>query len=420
MALSFLKLTSKPVINPIDPPVIAPIVPIMVGTAPVAPVAAAPPDAVDAFLTDLNGDDAYSSSAQSRGKLSTSEYLRLPNTYNVVPVNHSEIGTKAVRSRMSRMETAQIYALNKAIYGTDDRAIKMGWLRVQLVKAGWLKGTYEVVKVAEDPNADATMTTDLAKIKEYNEDATKLSFLLPLATEYVFRVSGHHYLTSLSADYIAKYTKFFNACVESDLISYLAPEDLFHAVGHWTPLLSALMIAQDESLNEIVPNAVLTRARATPAGTAIIGTTDAVFDALEGAGFLEAIEEASNMSSVGIVDVTELLKKDPAKYHLMPYAYGATGPNVKELAAVVDARDVAINLAPVTQGFIDSLPKTSSLAGSRCLSKHADVNPVLRKRAKIFFKEVGKAKAGSIAELFAVDKRSKAAKAEDEIDEDES
>jgi hypothetical protein len=396
--------------------------------APTPPPATPPPppnimaavDPIDAFLADLNGDDAYSSSAQSRGKLSTSEYLQIPDTMTLTEYAHYTIGTKKVRTDLSKEDTEQIYALNKLAFGTDDRAIKMAWLRVMLVKAGWAHGEYEIVLVTPLTNADVTMTADLDKIKGYNEDASKLSFLLPLATEYVFRVSGHHYLTSLSTDYNAKYVKFFNACVEPNLTTYLMPEDLYHKVGHWTPLQLALDIAQDETLVQRVPNAITTRSHATPAGTAVIGTTDAVFSAMKGAGYLEALKKASGLDIDVIITVTEKLKKDPARYHLMPFAYNVSGPSTKESIEVAEARVIAIALAPVTQGFIDALPKTSSLAGTKALAKHADVNPILRKRSKIFFKEVGKAKAGSIAELFAVDKRTKADVAEEEVDEDDT
>jgi hypothetical protein len=401
--------------NPTTTPVVAnPAAPV-VGAFRTAPVTG---DLLS-FLEDMNGQDAYNATGAARGALSRAHFLKLPIGHGIVEVPISEVGVFADSTVFPHSLTAQIYALNKAAFGTDERAMKIALIRVYMVRCGWLSGTYEVEEVAPLPDAIAIMSTDLPTIRRFDDSARRLALLLPLAAEHTFRTMGHHYISAMGVEYSAKYQRFFNACVMPELTNFLPAEDLFHTVAHWTSLARALAVAKSPARNSLLPDAVKVRSTSAPAGTALVATTAAVLEAMDGAGLATALEEASGVSIAEIETVVEAIKADPAKFHTIPSAYGSTAPTASEAAAFVSVKSTCARIAPVIQGFLDALPSGSSLSAAKALAKHADVNPMLRKKAKVFFKEIGVTKAANMAELFSVDKRARAAAAVETVEEEE-
>lgn len=369
------------------------------------------------FLDLVNGTDAYNNTAIAVGKLDKSEYLRIPDTMDPSEFNPKAMGLADSAKHTDNLQFAQVYVLNKEIFGDNERAIKIGLVRAFAVSLGWYTGNYEVEKVPAPTNAQLTMANDIITVKRFAETARKVAILLPLAAEFVFRTMGHHYITGMGPDYEAKYQKFFNACVEPDLTSFLAPADMYHKALHWVSLKDALALVKDSDAAEWLPNAVVIRSTSAPAGTALVATSHAVVTAMEGTGLRSSLERYSGVDLDLLEAVTVQVTTNPGAYHTIPTAYNATPPTVDNQKKLQVAKANAIKLAPVLQGFLDALPNSSSLAQARALAKHADMNPLLRKRAKVFFKEVGTAKAGSMEELFAADKRTKAAKAEESIED---
>lgn len=371
------------------------------------------------FLAMVNGTDAYNSATVAMGKLDIAEYLRVPIGFKVSTFNAYTTGQIHTNNAMGAGEFEQIYALNKEAFGTDERAIKIGLLRALAVRVGWLTGTYEVKEVAAHPDPVSVVEKDLVTIKRIYPTAVKLAALLPLASEFVFRTMGHHYLTGLSPEYDAKYQKFFNACVEPNLTAYLSPADLYHKTLHWVSLVEAAEVSRNSDASIWLPNAVVIRTSSAPAGTAIIATSVAILAAMDGTGLKQALKEASGAKIDELEAVAVTIASDPGKYHTIPVAYGKTAPTGDAKLKFDLAKAEAIKLAPVLQGFLDALPNSSSLAQARALAKHADANPLLRKRAKVFFKEIGTAKAGNMVELFMGDKRTKEAVAVESVEDTE-
>lgn len=359
------------------------------------------------FLDMVNGTDAYNSATVAMGKLSTEEYLLVPVDFEPMVFDPKKTGTTNMTDDLGEDVFAQIYALNKESFGTDERAIKIALLRALAVRVGWYTGSYEVRQVSLKADAVKIMEDDLDTIKKFYPMAVKLAAILPLASEFVFRTMGHHYLTGLAPEYDAKYQKFFNACVEPDLTSFLAPADLYHKTLHWISLSNAAAVARNASAAAWLPNAVVVRTTSAPAGTAIVATSVAILAAMDGTGLKKALKEASGANIAELEEVARTVTENPGKYHTIPAAYGETvlGGDAKFKFEMAKAE--AIKLAPVLQGFLDALPNSSTLAQARALSKHADANPLLRKRAKVFFKEIGTAKAANMMELFSGNKRTK-------------
>lgn len=373
------------------------------------------------YLEEINGQDAYDATEAALGKLTKEKYLKVPIGFKVPDIPISKVGTSEAFEKISMDDKAKIYALNKGSFDGEEKQIRGALLRMFLCAAGWLTPTqtYEVIQVAPPTDWAETMKADLEKIKNISNEAKRLAILLPIVSEHVFRTMGHHYLTGQAAEFEAKYSRAFSACVEPALSNYLPAEDLYHTVGHWVSLSRALAVVRDTTQATRLPNALIIRSTAPPAGTAIITTTIAVLAALEGTGLKKSYIEAAGVDEETLTKVAMMVTKNPDEYHTIPSAYNKpvlSDGLRKELTA---AKAIAIQMAPIMQGFVDSLPRGCDLAAARALSKHADANPSMRMRAKRFFQETSRTKAGSISELLNMARRANILSANDVIDGDD-
>lgn len=371
------------------------------------------------FLDLINGTDAYDARTIAVGKLSPGQFLQIPHGIKYSVPDPTATGKSTAASGLTADEFAQVYVMNKLVFGTDERACKIGLIRAYAVSLGWYTGSYEVNIASPPADYADIMLADFDLIQRHTEVARTLASLLPFASEFVFRTMGHHYLTGLGPEYEAKYQKFFNACVQPTLTSYLAPVDLYHTALHWVSLGESYSIASSEDAQEWLPNAVVIRAKAAPAGTALVATSVAILNAMAGTGLKQAMIDHSGVDIAKLEEVASEITTNPGKYHTIPSAYGKKPLANDKKEEFEKAKEVALKLAPVLQGFLDSLPNNSTLAQAKALAKHADANPLQRRRAKVFFREVGTTKAATIEELFAGDKRSQAATKEEVVDEDE-
>lgn len=377
------------------------------------------PGVID-FLNEVNGQDTYDAKAEAMGNLSRAHYLVLPLGFMPNDTTPEAVGTAGARPGWNADLYAQIYVLNKGVFGTNEEQVKGALLRAELVKAGWYTSQYEVRYEAIPVGYRAAFTADIALIREFRPVAANLALLLPLASEYVFRTMGHHFLTGLRAEFIRKYTLFFASCTMPNLVKYLPAEILFHRVAHWTPLKLALDVAKNPANKDRIPNAVVVRATAAPAGTALVATSCAILETLDGTGLGSELVKASGLDLSKVRKTTDAIKTNPAKYHIIPAAYKTSELNNNEVLALDEAKAIAHAIAPVLQGFLDSLPRSSDLTGAKALEKHASLNPAMRGRAKRYFKEVTSTKATSMAALFRMDERSPGAtEGEDTVDIDE-
>jgi hypothetical protein len=238
-------------------------------------------------------------------------------------------------------------------------------------------------------------------IKDVITRAKKLAYLLPIVCEHVFRTMGHHYLTGQGADFERKYRRAFDACVEPDLHTYLPPAELYHTAGHWVSLSRALAVSTNPDQALRLPNALVIRSRAAPAGTAIITTSVAILNALAGTGMKEAYLNAAGIDETILTTMTQRVTSNPGAFHTIPGAYGKKALAPEERLKLEGAKELASSMAPILQGFVDSLPRDCDLAMAKALAKHANLNPTLRKQAKTFFSAVARTKVGDIRQLIS-------------------
>lgn len=375
------------------------------------------------LLDEINGKYTYNASEFAIGKLSHAHYLKLPNTFQPTPVDADTVGCV---SNLTDEIWEQIYCLNKDVFrdlahGNKDvdaevQQIKGALLRAELVAAGWVdvdNGTSsssytEISHVTplEPSKVMEVMTRDKATIRKYIGDAKKLAFLLPLATEYLFRTTGYVYQPRdplVAAEYDQKYQRIFSACAMPELTHYLPPKILYHQTAHWVSLAKALAVAKSnvQKTHHLLPNAVVIRANHGPSGTAVITASAAALKALEQStdgqkdALVTMIQEETGFGNIvdmikSIERMSSIVKTEPGRYHTAPLAYNERELTAGEKKEFQSAKDNAIQLAPLFQGFLDALPRGSGSPHyykSRALMKHAEANPFLRMRAKIFFKD---------------------------------
>jgi hypothetical protein len=388
------------------------------------------PEDIAKLLDKINGQDTYNASEFAISKLSHVHYLKLPNTFQPTPVDSDHIGTVGCVSNLTDEIWEQIYCLNKDVFrdsahGNDKKdvndevqQIKGALLRAELVAAGWVDVDNDTstssnpykeishVTPLEPSKVNEIMTRDKATIDKYIRDAKKLAFLLPLATEYLFRTTGYVYQPRdplIAAEYDQKYQRIFSACAMPELTHYLPPKVLYHQTAHWVSHAKALAVAKSnvQKTTHHLPNAIVIRADHGPSGTAVITASAAVLKAMKLStdGQKDALVTMIQEGETSVGNIADMItsiermscivKTGPGRYHTVPLAYNERELTAGEKKEFQSAKDNAIQLAPLFQGFLDALPRGSPhyYNSSRALMKHAGANPFLRKRAKIFFKD---------------------------------
>jgi hypothetical protein len=342
-------------------------------------------DTTHDFLNLIMSKDSYDSTVAAVGELRSEHYMKLPVNMTLSNTSPSVIGTPEAAANITDLQMAQIYALNKDVFEGEEMRIKGALLRLELFLTGWCTSPFEVSFVEPLLNAAEIMDADLPTIRTYQADAKVLAYLLPLATEHMFRTLGHNFRPSNSAEYAAKCKKFFAACLFPIIANYMPADLLYHRAAHWVSLGLALAVAKDPTQAERLPNAVVIRAKSASAGNALITTSVAILEEME-AGLRKDLSEHSGVKIKALMDVAEKIKSDPAAYHLFPKAYGKPVLSTELSEELNEQKSAAKKLAPVLQGYLDSLPRNSTLAHAKALQKYANESPLLYLRAKTFFK----------------------------------
>jgi len=371
-----------------------------------------------ALLKELylaNGQDAFDAEAAAVGRLKQEEYLALPRGFAVPTVPPENVGRGNVRDLFKVRDLAAIYYLNKQRAPAGDNAVVYAMIRMEAVKMGWVSRQKEVIFLPFDKHTEAMkeLVTDLAAVRSSITLYRLAAFLVPLAAEHTFRTMGHHYITGLATEYQARYRKTLKACLADEVYSLLQPANLFHHVLHWVSPERAFNVLSAQLDTKTLPDAMVIRASAPPAGWALVTTTAAVLAAMESANVLDDIKAAFSLDLNEIDAAAAHIRKDVRKWHKAYFAYNVQPPTQAELDKVNEAREVAIAFAPYAQGFIEGTLKDAALGQAQALKKHSELNPVARLRAARFFRALGRKSVEKAADLFASQVES-ATRAEDD------
>lgn len=348
------------------------------------------------LLDEINGQDAYSVEAEALGKLKADEYLRIPRGLIATAAKDVGKGIKVVNHNIF----SQIYAYNKFEHIPDRYRVRFALLRAMAVSMGWYDEQRETTEVDMDDELSAVFLADQAIIVDELANARKFAFLTPFIAEYIFRTTGHHYLDSMARDYEDKYARLANACLAATLSSYLPPNLMYHEVLHWVSPARVRQVIEARGKDGGIPDAVLIRKNAAPAGTAVVTTTSAVLDAMAGSGVKAEFEQHGGFNLDKIQTAAQAIRESPTKFHKAHYAYGVPGLTAAEATMLDEAAKEAIKFAPYAKGFIAAMFGDAALGRARVLDKHAELDPVAKKRATALFRKVSKTVVNQVADLF--------------------
>lgn len=349
-----------------------------------------------------NGQDAFDAEAAAVGRLKQEEYLAIPQGYIVPPVQPSEVGRAGTRRLFDAKHLAAIYFLNKKRAPAGEDAVTYAMIRMEAVKMGWVSDQKEILYVPFDKYADALreFVTDLAAVRTRLDTFRLAAFLTPLVCEHTFRVTGHHYITGLATDYQTRYRKTFKACLSEEVMTILQPATLFHHVLHWVSPSRCYNVLVAQLETRTLPDALIIRANAAPAGWAIVTTTAAVLSAMESANVEEKVSEHFDGDLEEIQTAARTIKQNVRRWHKAYYAYGVSPPTADQAKKMDEAKDTAIAFAPYAQGFIEGTLKDAALGQAQALKKHAELNPVAKARAARFFRALTRTEVKDVGDLF--------------------
>lgn len=337
------------------------------------------PAALLETLADINGMDTYNVDVQTRGALMAAHYLQIPPVHQPPAIGVENIGTAATKTSMPNNTFAVIAYINSLVCPNPDYAATFGFLRAFAVKNGWFdrNSNYEVTRQTDLP-------TPVAVNEFLNSDAVgrlnmklidRASLMIPMFAEQVFRVRGHHFLSSDAAAFTSSYETLARASLVSEICDLMPAELLYHAALHWVSPRKAYDLVR--SGRTVVPEAMKVRSNAAPAGTAIITTTAAVIDAMRSTGFYDQLHSVYAEHIDRISAMHTLIRAEPAQYHKTCTAYDFVVLAQDARAVFEKAQNSGEVFAPVAYAFIQAFTKTAALGQQKALIKRADGQPVL-------------------------------------------
>jgi hypothetical protein len=354
------------------------------------------------FLEEANGHDAYSAEAIALGSLTRKEHLALPVGFTTPEIHPSEIGSAAVYKKFQILDLIQIYALNKAIAPANTNPVLFALARLEAVKLGWItaSGQKEIQYLERVQNAEAIFAADLKANQEAVSVMRNIAFLTPFYAEWVFRTTGHHYISGDAGTYTSKYEAIARASLGKIPSLSFPSEIAYHTLFHWISPARAYeaLVAQKDT--ERIPDAIKIRMKAAPAGTALITTSAAVFESMKTANFFPEFVQLTKGDVEEIMVFSDAIKSEPTKWHKTPSAYGMAPMSEEKQNRLEIFRRKAALLAPITQAYINALMKNAPLGRAKTLDKHSMSNPLLKEKAQKFFKSMAKTEVSSFANLF--------------------
>lgn len=357
-------------------------------------------------LMEINGQDSYSTAAIALGKVPRETTLALPKSWVRPTVSAELVGSEEIAVSFSLADIAQLYALNLTRCSSQVASVRLAQaiLRVEAIKAGYVdvQNQQEIIFLPDLPESEALniLGADIAEINSKVQTAKIAGYIVPIVAEHVFRTTGHHFLTGDAPGYMSRYQRTLNSCLTGEVAIYMEPGHLFHEALHWvTPRRSRQVLAA-QLTSKLMPDAMKIRYDAAPAGTAIVTTTMAVLNAMDGVSLKTAFALKGHFDFSKIDEVCKRIRLNPVKYHKSAFAYGQAYVTGEELAHFESAKEVAVKFAPIAQAFISTYLKDSAMNEAKALKKYAADNPVMEKRAEKLFREIGRKDVVSIESLF--------------------
>lgn len=329
------------------------------------------------LVLDFNGDEAISAAQIAFGFIEEWERLQLPQAVmNVLKRNPTIQGRQEQLKRLPNYVWQQFIVENYEQIGnniiSEGEKLFLIALRLTLVNQGFLYPSVgdrcvyvDEVDVRNDKkdlrNLPSGFVGMLAHVKK--------SIVAVVGTvTHAFRVRGHHYRDDL----IVLYNRIWQSCLVE------MPQGV--ALPSWKHIArTGLHAFGVKALEDFVqfhhdkghlPGALEIRRDAAPAGCAIVSSAAAVIRTMQSEPYWGVFQRLARDLIEPILDLDKQIRSDPLSYHQLSTLYGRQRP--------VFNANIGSVLAPILQGFVDSLSANSPLKGVKALEKASNNNAARR------------------------------------------
>lgn len=358
-------------------------------------------------LFEVNGSVFYDAERYALGSLEKNEYMLIPNNWEIhlCPVDKVGSGLKGYNVPVPTM--AAIYALAKEqaieLKFSEEDQIKWAVLRLEAFKAGWFDHQKFTMFKQAPATSMQTFFNDMSKALGFMRNAYNLCAFIPFLAEYFFRSFGASYNRTNAAEYIGKAQSLASSAQLTHVLGYMDQDNLYGRALSWIGVKKPrLVLASDEAL-KIIPTPFKIRAKAPPAGQAILCTSKAVIDSMIAASWWASVKTIAEYDDRVVLAAVKKIEENPWKYHMMSHVYGERPLNEEEKDEIAAAKKKAESIAPVLQAYVDGVMHNTDLGKVKALKKHADANRTLYHRCKFFMKKTMQGRAHSIKEVFATE-----------------
>jgi hypothetical protein len=372
-------------------------------------------DVISQMLADLNGIDAYIPAEVADEPLAANVAMFLtPYAYgNFVVDSNEEVYTikKAPTKEIIDLAVVNFVELNTNAAGKS-LIPELAILRALIASRGFLLSggevKFEVNKPVYAPHtkrpeiylkspSTAIKYDQTGKIASYDpilqplitafskvNELAMLATLLPVFAAIQFQKTNHHYVDN--AEYREAYKRHFKSAMISNLNdTYNNAFFIYHAI-HWLgPFTMQIIIENLHAAGlKYLPRGIMLKLNPTPAGTALIKSQIAVWNAISTFPAASPLF-ALYTNQIGLLyELDNEINGDRLSYHVYATMYGKTCKlDNKEF---LDKVNSVAGLAAIAQAFLTTVAKDSDLAGIKALKKHSDANIGLFRLAEAAFK----------------------------------
>lgn len=302
-----------------------------------------------------------------------SKYLQIPSSVQVPTINVDDIGPDNVLVLSHQRDFLKVMAANclSGITADPDLQMAIGFLRAKAVEIGWLPDRdHSMATTYDAPEPSEKQILACQGWLQSHETTVfeTIAYYFPFAMEHTLRTIGRIYDDINREQFRHQYKLIFRSSspAVSDPLLYV-PGDILKLTFGWIPVqcVVALLETENRETKARIPESVLARKSASPAGAAIITTAAAVFAEMKAKqpNIYKVIQESHIQDIEVLKRMRAKIQKTPYRYHKTPSIFGqlaatATSIAVPRLSSdekheFENAKEAGERCAPICQAYID-------------------------------------------------------------------
>jgi hypothetical protein len=238
---------------------------------------------------------------------------------------------------------------------------------------------YEILNPQDQPIPGVKEAFEtILRDEDYQIGAT----YFPVIMHMNFIKTGHHFRDDgLSAKF---YLRQLRSLQVEDRLRRFVTFNIIYNAFHWQGPYTQYRYTKMLNDNDELPRALAIKLPLVPAGTAVVCSTYAVMKGLTLVPQLEPLSRIFSAKISYLKGISRDIKTNYIRFFIRSDLFGYH--DALDTDYFKSASDVATNMAPVAQAFIDVLCKGSEFTQVKALKKHADANPAVYKMFTTLFK----------------------------------